>query len=124
LPQTVSLGGYLALVDVDTVYDSGPTLATRGLGIAQIDFTDATYLAFTVFFNKTGTGTHSYQLWNVTDGLEIVVVSSAVLGQQTVTVETTDPAVIPKGIVVVRVRVKSTVATDDPTYFGATLTLE
>jgi len=113
------------MTDIGTVYDS-PVLSPKlGLGRAEVDFTDVTRLKFTVYVNKSGTGTQSWQLWDETNGVEILVIDDAgAVGIRVLSTETTDPFVIPTGLVTVRVRIKSTVSTDDPTYFGASLRLE
>jgi hypothetical protein len=96
--------------------------AARGLGFARVDFTNVVQVVFTVMVNKIGTGTQSWQLWNETDGSEIAVVNdSGAAGNKTLSATVNDPGLT--GIKLVRVRAKSTVAADDPLYYGSCITL-
>lgn len=105
----------ITLTNVGTSYDA--ITASRGLGFFARNFTGVTAVVFTVRVNKIGTGTQSWQLFNETDGTELGVINDAgaagekVLEQQF--------AVNLTGRKRVRVRAKSTVAADDPVFFGA-----
>jgi hypothetical protein len=108
----------ITLTNVGTAYDAIP--ASRGLGIGRLDFTGVTVLRFDVFVNKIGSGTQSWQLWNITDGVEMGVINDAgatgdmKLLSASITVSLT-------GEKVFRVRVKSTNGADDPIYYGSTI---
>ena len=120
-PEAISLGGLAILTNIGTAYDT--VNASKGLGLARVDFTNVLSVIFTVFINKIGAGTQSWQLWNVTDGAAIAVLDDAgATGDKTLTT-TIAGASIPVGVKVVRVRAKSTTATDDPIYYGGYLEL-
>ena len=107
----------ITLTNVGANYDT--TSASKGLGIGLVDFTGVTSITFAVFVNKVGTGTQSWQLWNVTDSAEIGVLADAgTTGdkalQQAFSVAMT-------GIKLLRVRAKSTVASDDPIFYGGAI---
>jgi hypothetical protein len=112
------LGGYVVLTNVGASYDA--TAPSKGLGISSIDFTGCTQIDFIVFVNKIGTGTQSWQLLNVTDGVELILINDAAgSGDKTLSVVKTTS--LPTGIKTIRVRVKSTIAADDPVYYGAAI---
>lgn len=119
--ETVCFGGYLVLTNVGANYD---TIApARGLGIAQVEIGGITSITFGVRVNKVGSGTQSWQLWNDTDGAEIAVINDAAAAGDNKLLSTTvnfDPPLSP-GTKVIRVRVKSTTAADDPVYYGGSL---
>lgn len=118
-PLSVSMGGYLVLTNVTTSYDG--TAQSKGLGNALVDFTGASQAQFRVSVNKVGTGTQSWQLWNATDSAQIAVIDDAgLVGDKTLTATTT---VVPSGTKLVRVRAKSSIAADDPVYYGGTVLL-
>lgn len=117
----MSLGGFATLTNVGAAYDTIP--AARGLGVALIDFTGITEIEFRVGCNKVGTGTQSWQLWNETDGIEIGVIDDAGAAGNKI-LSATLTADIPTGVKLVRVRIKSTTAADDPVYYGAALLLK
>jgi hypothetical protein len=108
-----------SLTNVGASYDA--ITASKDLGIALFDFTGASQVTFTVYANKIGTGTQSWQLWSVTDAAEITVIADA--GASGDKVLTTTVAVALTGVKVVRVRAKSTLATDDPWFYGAAVML-
>jgi hypothetical protein len=115
-PVCVSLGGLLTLTNVGNAYDA--TTGAKGLGIASIDFTGCTRIDFVVNVNKVGTGTQSWQLWNVTDGSELMVINdTGATGDKVLSAALTTG--LPTGVKTIRVRVKSTTAADDPVYYGA-----
>jgi hypothetical protein len=110
----------ILLTNVGSTYDAIP--AAKGLGFQDIDFTDVTQLTFRCRWNKVGTGTLSWQLWNETDGSELAVITdAAAAGDNKTGSMTVAPGLT--GVKTVRVRVKSTVATDDPTYYGASISV-
>jgi len=120
LPQTVALGAYVVLTNVGANYDT--VAVSRGLGIALVDFTGAASVAFRVRCNKVGTGTQSWQLWNETDGAEIVHIDDAAAAGDNKLLSGSSNVSL-TGQKVVRVRCKSTVAGDDPVYYGASILL-
>jgi hypothetical protein len=84
-----------------------------------------TAFEFGVFVNKIGTGTQSWQLWNETSGSEVAVIDDAGgTGLKQLAVVETLPSPLAPGVVTLRVRAKSTVAQDDPLYFGASLIIQ
>ena len=105
----------VVLTNVGTTYDA--TTASRGLGIATLDFTGVTQLVFRVRVNKVGTGVQSWQLWNETDLTEIALLTDA--GAAGVKTLKTTVSVALVGVKDVCVRVRSTVGSDDPVYLGA-----
>ncbi len=117
----VSIGGFTTLTDVGAAYDT--IQASRGLGMALVNFLGVESIDFRVAVNKIGTGTQSWQLWNVTDGAQIGVIDDAASAGERV-ISTTINSGLPNGIKLLRVRAKSTVAADDPVYGGATLLLQ
>lgn len=119
---SVSLGCFLVLTNVGAAYDS--IAAARGLGFAEVDLTNVGSIKFVVRVNKIGTGTQSWQLWNDTDGVQVAVIDDAAAAGDNKVLETTvalTPG--PVGIKRLRVRAKSTVAADDPAYYGACISL-
>lgn len=109
----------VTLTNVGTTYDAIP--ASKGLGIQDIDFSGVTSVIFRVFVNKVGTGVQDWQLFNVTDGTQIAVVSdNGAAGDKYLSVQ---QAVSLTGIKTVRVRAKSSVAGDDPVFYAASVLL-
>jgi hypothetical protein len=109
------------LTNVGTAYDG--IAASKELGLQRIDFTGATQVVFDVLVNKIGTGTQSWQLWNVTDSAQIGVIDdAAAAGDNRLLTATFNVALT--GEKIVRVRAKSTVAADDPIYYGASVLLK
>lgn len=115
----ISVGNFATLTNVGASYDA--IQASRGLGIALIDFTGVEAIEFRVGCNKIGTGTQSWQLWNQTDGQEIGVIDDAGAAGDKVLTATFEN--IPTGVKLCRVRCKSSVAADDPVYGGAAIRL-
>lgn len=114
----LSLGRNAALTNVGTEYDA--ILASKGLGLIWHDWTGVTSLDLEVYYNKNATGTISFQLWNVTDGVEIGVIGdAAATGIKFVTGTFTTG--LPTGLKLVRLRAKSDTSTNDPVFYGATL---
>lgn len=116
----VSLGGYVVLTNVGAAYDT--TAPARGLGFVEMVMDGVDTLVFTVQVNKVGTGTQSWQLWNDTNSAEVAVITdAAAAGNKTLTTTVTGLALT--GTKRLRVRAKSTVAADDPVYYGTSLLL-
>ena len=118
-PTSISLGGYLILTNVGASYDA--IAIAKGLGLASIDFTGCTRIDLVVNVNKVGTGTQSWQLWNVTDGVEIAVINDAAAAADNKVLAVNKTTDLPTGVKTVRLRVKSTTAADDPVYYGASV---
>jgi hypothetical protein len=120
--DAMSLGGLVTLTNIGNTYDA--TTAAQGLGLVLIQTAGVTQVIFGVRVQKIGSGTQSWQLFNDTDGTEVAVIDDA--GAQAVkTLSITrdfDPP-LGAGMKTIRVRAKSTVAADDPVYFGAALSL-
>lgn len=118
-PAMVSIGSYNVLTNVGAAYDAVPN--AKGLGVAVVDFTGYTSIDFRVFVSKVGTGIQSWQLWNVTDGTQLAVIddpAASAAGDKLLT--TTAAILVPiLGKKLVRVRAKSSIAADDPVFYGA-----
>jgi hypothetical protein len=117
-PMTVALGAYNVLTNVGAAYDTIPL--AKGLGHALIDFTGATAIELRVYVNKVGTGTQSWQLWDIDGAAEVLVANDAAAAGERVVTATKNTA-LPTGTKHVRLRAKSTIAADDPVYYGATV---
>lgn len=113
---SVSLGGFVTLTNVGATFDS--IAASKGLGCAEVDFTNMTSVKFTVRVNKIGTGTQNWQLWNDTDGSQIALISDAAAAGDN-KVLTTTVSVALTGLKRIRVRANSSVGADDPLFYGA-----
>lgn len=114
----VSLGGYLVLTNVGASYDA--IAISQGLGHVEVNMTGITSVVFTVRVNKIGTGTQSWQLWNETNSAQVgVIADSGAAGNKTLTATFSGLAL--SGVKLLRVRALSTVAADDPVYYGASL---
>jgi hypothetical protein len=110
----------VTLTNVGSSYDAIP--AAKGLGFADIDLTGVTQIVFRVRWNKVGTGTISWQLWSDTDSTEIARIDDAAAAGDNKSLAVT-ANVSKTGVHSVRVRCKSTVATDDPVFYGASVRL-
>jgi hypothetical protein len=120
-PESISLGGFLALTNVGAAYDA--TAASKGLGHVRVETAGVNAVEFLVRYDKVGTGTLTFQLWNETTGLEVGALNDAAAsanGKVLSSVLTFAPPLGP-GIADLRVRCKSTVAADDPNYYGSSL---
>ena len=116
--RAISMGGYVAVTNVGTSYDA--VNLSKGLGMALIDFSNIDTIYWQVFVNKIGTGTQSWQLYNVTDAAEIGVIDDAgTTGDKTLSLTITTG--IPSGEKLLRIRVKSTTNTDDPIHYGSAI---
>ena len=120
-PQSVALGAYVVLTNVGAAFDA--TNPTNGLGVAVVDFSGATSINFQVRVNKIGTGHQYWQLYNQSALTQIAVIRDAgSAGTKTLaTTFTASTASIPAGVALVRVRSMSSVAADDPVYYGGSI---
>lgn len=116
----ISFGAFVTLTNVGAAYDT--VTAARGLGIAEVDFTNIAQVDWGVSVSKVGTGTQDWQLWNETDSVELGVLSDAGAAGNKLLAGTITTG-LPTGIKRVRVRARSSVAADDPLYFGGWLRL-
>ena len=107
----------VTLTNVGANYDT--TAASRGLGGQLVDLTGVTSIRLLVSVSRVGSGTQSWQLWNETDGTELGVITDAVAGEKKLDATFSISPVI--GVKLLRVRAKSTVASDDPIFFFATM---
>jgi hypothetical protein len=107
---SISLGGFVPLTNIGTAY--------KVLAIALADFTNVTAIDYRARWDKIGTGTQSWQLWNETDGVELAVFNDAAAAGNGRT-QTTTIAVVLTGMKEIQVRGKSTVGADDPNFYGA-----
>jgi len=121
-PEVVSLGGYTVLTNIGSAYDTGNP--GRGLGWARLEQAGITGIELRVRVNKVGTGVQDWQLWNETSAAEILVLSDAdVAGLRELVGSVSYPNPLPAGRYSLRVRARSSVAADDPVYFGSNLTI-
>jgi hypothetical protein len=122
--ESLALGAFVTLTNVGAAYDA--ITASRGLGFVGLQTAGIMELTFAVKVSKVGTGTQSWQLWNETDTAQVGVIDDAgVAGDKTLsTIITPSPAPMVAGFKVLRVRAKSTVAADDPLYYGAAIRLK
>lgn len=117
-PPSVALGAFVTLTNVGATYDA--ITASRGLGFVRVDMTNITSVVMVVRVNKIGTGTQDWQLWNETDGTQLGVISDAgAAGDKELS--TTINGLNLSGVKQLRIRAKSSVAADDPLYYGACL---
>jgi hypothetical protein len=121
IPDSYSLGATVVLTNVGAAYDTID--AARGLGFVRLEGAGISGVEFTVRYNKIGTGTLSWQLWDDTTAAEVGVIDDAAAAgnnkQSQVSIIPGSP--LAPGLHTLRVRCKSTVAADDPVYYGATL---
>jgi hypothetical protein len=109
----------LTLTNVGASFDA--IVNSQNMGFAHVQTAGITQVIFCVRVNKIGSGTQSWQLWNETDGNEVAVIDDAgATGLKYLSVTKDFSSPLGAGMKVVRVRVKSTTAADDPIYFGAT----
>lgn len=121
--DAISLGAFVSLPNVGTAYDAIDP--AKGLGRTLLQTTGISRVQVDVFYRKVGTGTVTFQLWNETDGVELASVSDgAGASERTLTMDWRPNPVLGKGQKVWRVRVRSTNAADDPSYYGSTLLIE
>lgn len=114
--------GPITLTNVGTTYDG--TATALGLGSVLVQTAGITHLDLMVRVNKVGSGTQSWQLWNDSDGAEIMVIDDAgAAGVKNLQGSRDFPTPLPVGLKLGRIRAKSTVGADDPIYLGAALSV-
>ncbi len=120
-PDSISFGAFVSMTNVGTTYDS--IAASKGLGYARVEGSGISGVEFTVRYNKIGTGTLSWQLFDDTNSVEVGVIddAAAAADNRQGTIEITPGSPLAAGLHTLRVRCKSTVAADDPVYYGAAL---
>ncbi|MDQ3326978.1 MAG: hypothetical protein M3506_00440 [Chloroflexota bacterium] len=117
---TPGTGAGLALTNVGASYDA--VALSQFLPFFEMYMDGIDTVVLTVRANKIGTGTQSYQLWNETDATSLAVVSDAgAAGTKYITTTVTGVALT--GLKRFRLRANSTVATDDPVLYGASVIL-
>lgn len=120
-PETVALGAFNILTNVGAAYDT--LAAAKGLGTVLLECGGITAFTFGVFYNKVGSGTLSWQLWDQTNSVEVTRIddSAAAADNKLGSITVNLGAPLPIGSRVLRVRVKSTTAADDPVFYGASI---
>lgn len=111
----------VTLTNVGTTYDA--IVASQGLGLAWINFTGVVSVEALIKVQKIGTGTHTYQLFNETDGTEIGVITDSAAAGTPKNLTGGPWAVNLTGWKLIRFRARSTVSTDDPIWLGRTIRL-
>jgi hypothetical protein len=117
LPQTIAFGAYNVLTNVGASYDA--IAQSRGLGVAEVDFTGVASITFGVRVNKVGTGTQSWQLWNETDSSQVAVITDSAAAGDNKNLTVVVNSGLPTGVKRCRVRAQSSTAADDPVFYGA-----
>jgi hypothetical protein len=121
VPESISMGGTVVLTNVGANFDT--TSASKGLGFVRVEGAGITGAEWTCRWNKIGTGTLDFQLWDETTSTQLAIITdTAAAGdnrQQTETIVPGSPLSV--GSHLLRVRVRSSVATDDPVYYGSSL---
>lgn len=114
----VALGAYVAITNVGASYDAVDL--SRGCGRVENDWTGVTEIRVNVSVKHVGSGNLTWQLWNETDSAAIGTISDT---NNTAwhTVSGTFTTSLPTGIKILRLRVLSNTAGDDPVYGGSTL---
>jgi hypothetical protein len=120
LPEAYPMGGFVTLTNVGASFDA--ILAAKGLGFVAVDVTGITQATLRIRYNKIGTGTLSWQLFNDTDAVQLAIGTDAVAGDnKTIDLVATPGTPLTGGVKLLRPRVLSSVATDDPVYYGSCL---
>lgn len=122
VPDQISIGSFVTLTAVGAAFDT--TLASRGLGMAYIQTAGISRIEIAIQVTKAGTGTQSWQLWNETDASEIIIANDAgAAGDRQFTGSKDFLPPLTAAMKVIRVRAKSTVAGDGPTFRGCGITI-
>lgn len=120
-PDSISIGSIVTLTNIGASYDA--IAASKGLGFVRVEGAGISGVEFVVRYNKVGTGTLSFQLWDDTTAAEVGVINDAAAAgdNKQGTLNIVPPGPLAPGLHTLRVRAKSTVAADDPVYYGASL---
>ena len=119
-PEAYPMGAFVTLTNVGTTYDT--TGASKGLGFTAVNVDGITQVTLRVRYNKIGTGVLRWQLFNETNAQELGFADDGVSGDnKTIDIVVTPGSPLSGGIKLLRPRVQSTVATDDPVYYGSCL---
>jgi len=120
--ESISLGGSVTLTNVGAAYDA--TNLAWGLGFCRLEGAGVTGFDVRLGMNRNGsTGAISWQLWDVTNSAELARIDDAVgaaTGNKMLSTSVSFAAWAP-GVRELRMRVKSTIAADDPIYHGSNL---
>jgi hypothetical protein len=118
-PESYPLGAFVTLTNVGATFDSTP--AAKGLGFLAVDTAGITRLEVRTRYNKIGTGTLSWQLWDDTNAAPLGIFDDAAAAgdNKTATIVVTPAQPMSAGLRLIRMRVQSTVAGDDPLYYGS-----
>jgi hypothetical protein len=121
LPEAYPMGGFATLTNVGAAFDT--ILAAKGLGFVAVDVTGITQATLRIRYNKIGTGTLSWQLFNETDAVQLAIGTDAAAAgdNKTIDLVATPGSPLTGGVKLLRPRVMSSVATDDPVYYGSCL---
>jgi hypothetical protein len=115
----LTVGGY-GPVPLGVAFDA--TDASRALGFFEINVTDLRSLRGTLRYRRVGTGILVIELFNETTGVALLSLSDSTTTTNQSVTQTIFPP-IGNGIHFLRVRIRSTVASDVPIFFGASFIL-
>jgi hypothetical protein len=115
--EALSLGGRTTLTNIGSTY--------LVLAAARIECAGINAFEFACRVQKIGTGTQSWQLWDATNGVELVVFNDTNgAGERDLGPTVSSFAPLAPGFRTLHVRGKSTTAADDPIFIGATLMIQ
>jgi hypothetical protein len=124
--ESYPLSGRVVLTNVGATYDAN--IDAQSLPFVWLQTAGVTRIDLEVRTRKVGTGTQDYQLWNETDGTIAIDSTVATTGSlsdagaaadRTLTASRTFASPLAPGVKKLRLRAKSTVAADDPTFLNA-----
>jgi hypothetical protein len=128
--EAYPLSGRVVLTNVGANYDTNndslslPFVYVQGAGVTRIDAEIRT--------RKVGTGTQDYQLWDETNAAAAIDTATATsgslsdagaAGDRTLSASRVFSAPLSPGVRKLRLRAKSSVATDDPVFLNAAILL-
>jgi hypothetical protein len=119
-----AIGSFNTLTNIGTTFDAIP--ATKGLGILAVQTNGITQADWRGFYQRTGSGTITWDLFNQTDTTSLVQANDdGVAGtDKSITVTFTPAQPLGAGIKLIRPRVKSTTAADDITFYGGSIRIQ
>lgn len=116
----LSFGSVVQLTNVGAAYDA--TVASRNIGYAYVEVAGIDQVLASVRVNKIGAGVQSWQLWNDSGASSVAVMQDAgAAGERELTTTVDLPAPLAPGVMRLRWRAMSTVAADDPWFYGGAL---